>query len=135
MRHLLLALSLCSVSAAASAMPNSTFLQKTNALKAKGPLAAFLGDVGLLKRQVRQDGEQLEAENKALEAAGKRKHYCAPEGSALALKGLMAAVNAVPSGRAVAYVDQGRVPQLHRAAPSLPQLTVSVIQRRSRFKY
>ncbi len=96
MRHLLLALSLCSFSAAASAMPVSTFLQKANALKAKGPLAAFSGDVGLLKRQVRQDGEQLKAENKALEAAGKRKHYCAPEGSALTLKDLMAAVNAVP---------------------------------------
>jgi hypothetical protein len=80
----------------ATAMPVSTFLQKTNALKAKGALAVFSGDINLLKRQVKQDGDQLKAENKALEAAGKRKHYCAPEGSALTLKDLMAAVEAVP---------------------------------------
>jgi hypothetical protein len=60
-------------------------------------LAAFSGDVGLLKRQIRQNGDQSKAENKALEAAGKRKHYCAPEGSALTLKDLRAAVNAVPA--------------------------------------
>jgi hypothetical protein len=95
-RYLLLFVALSSVPVIASAMPVSTSLQKANALKAKGPLAAFSSDVGLLKRQVQQDGEQLKAENKALEAAGKRKHYCAREGSALTLKDLMAAVNAVP---------------------------------------
>ena len=96
MRYLLLFVAFSSVTVIASAMPVSIFLQKANALRAKGPLAAFSSDVGLLKRQVQQDGEQLKAENKALEAAGKRKHYCAPEGSALTLKDLMAAVNAVP---------------------------------------
>jgi hypothetical protein len=84
------------MAASASAMPVSTFLQKTDALKAKGALAMFSGDVSLLKKQVKQDSDQLKAENKALAAAGKRKHYCAPEGSALTLKDLMAAVEAVP---------------------------------------
>jgi hypothetical protein len=95
-RYPLLFVALSSVSVVASAMPVSTFIQKAAALKAKGALAAFSADVGLLKRQVQQDGEQLKAENKALEAAGKRKNYCAPEGSALTLKDLMAAVHAVP---------------------------------------
>jgi hypothetical protein len=81
---------------AAAAMPVSTFIQKTNSLKAKGALAVFSGDINLLKRQVKKDGDQLKAENKLLEAAGKRKHYCAPKGSALTLKDLMAAVEAVP---------------------------------------
>lgn len=82
--------------ASATAMPVSTFIQKTEALKAKGALAMFSSDIGLLKKQVKQDGDQLKAENKALEAAGKRKHYCAPEGSALTLKDLLSAVEAVP---------------------------------------
>jgi hypothetical protein len=82
--------------ASATAMPVSTYMQKTSALKAKGPLAVFSGDINLLKRQVQQDGDQLRAENKALAAQGKLKHYCAPEGSAITLKDLMAAVEAVP---------------------------------------
>lgn len=96
MRYPLLFVALSSVSVIASAMPVSTFIQKAAAMKARGPLAAFSGDVGLLKRQVQQDGQQLKVENKALEAAGKRKHYCAPEGAALTLKDIMSAVNAVP---------------------------------------
>jgi hypothetical protein len=74
----------------------STFLAKVSGLKKKGPLALFSGDIKLLMNQVKQDSAQLRAENKALEAAGKRKHYCAPEKSSLKDKDLLAALEQVP---------------------------------------
>ena len=99
MRRVALFVACAAMGASASAMPVSTFMEKTNRLKAKGPLAMFSGDIKLLKNQVKQDGAELRAENKALAAAGKPKHYCAPEGSALTLKDLFAAVEAVPAAQ------------------------------------
>jgi hypothetical protein len=86
-----------SATAAASApLPVSAFLAKVGALKKKGPLALFSGDIKLLMNQVKTDSAQLRAENKALEAAGKPKHYCAPEQSKLSDKDLLTALEQVP---------------------------------------
>ena len=88
-----------SVSAAAAPsapLPVSTFLGKVAALKKKGPLALFSGDIKLLMNQVKTDSAQLRAENKALEAARNPKHYCAPEKSSLKDKDLLAALEQVP---------------------------------------
>ena len=83
----------------ASAMPVSTFLTKAQALEKKGPLALFSGDLKLLTSQVKQDSLQLRAENKTLEAAGKRKHYCTPKGFSMDEKQVLQAMQSVPAGQ------------------------------------
>jgi hypothetical protein len=94
---LALFLTIAPVAAAeAQNMPVSQFLAKAEALKKKGPLALLSGDLKLVMNQVKQDSAQLRAENKALDAAGKRKHYCAPPNSKVTDKELLAAVEQVP---------------------------------------
>ena len=91
-----LAISAAPAAAQAAPLPVSTFLAKVAALKKKGPLALFSGDIKLLMNQVKVDSAQLRAENKALQAAGKPKHYCAPENSSLKDKDLLVALEQVP---------------------------------------
>ena len=82
---------------AATAMPVSTFLAKADKLQKKGALAMFSGDLKLLMGQVKTDAAELRAENKAAEAAGKRKAYCtAPGGVKMSNRDILAAMNAVP---------------------------------------
>jgi hypothetical protein len=99
-RRLIVALLIACVPATATAaarpLPVSAFLAKVESLKKKGPLALLSGDLKLVMNQVKQDSAQLRAENKALEAAGKRKHYCAPPNSKVTDKELLAAVEQVP---------------------------------------
>ena len=73
------------------------FVSKANALKKKGPLALFSGDIKLLMNQVRADAAQLRAENQAFTAAGKRKHYCTPDGFKMSDDTIMAAMQEVPA--------------------------------------
>ena len=83
--------------AAAGAMPVSTFLEKAEALQRKGPMAMFSKDLKLLTAQVKSDAAALRAQNKAAEAAGRRKAYCAPpNGVKLTNRDILAAMNAVP---------------------------------------
>ena len=83
--------------AAASAMPVSTFLTKADALKKKGPLAMFSGDLKLLMRQVKADAAQMRSERLAAKAAGKRTAFCPPEaGAKLTDKDIIDAMQAVP---------------------------------------
>ena len=96
--HFLLGLALAASPAAASAMPVSLFLTKAEALQKKGPMALFSGDLKLLTAQIKQDAAQLRAENKAAEAAGRRKAYCTPEGGVkLTNRDILDAMNAVPA--------------------------------------
>ncbi|MFL6861719.1 MAG: hypothetical protein ACJ8DZ_01820 [Allosphingosinicella sp.] len=83
--------------AAASAMPVSTFLQKADALQAKGMLALFSSDYGLLKKEVTDASGQLRAERLAARAAGRRPAYCPPEQQgSLDSRDLLAAFRAIP---------------------------------------
>ncbi len=82
---------------AATAMPVSTFLAKADKLEQKGPLAMFSGDLKLLMGQIKTDAAELRAENKAAEAAGRRKAYCtAPGGVKMSNRDILAAMQAVP---------------------------------------
>ena len=83
--------------AAASAMPVATFLAKASALKSKGPLALFSGDLKLLTNQINADSVQLRADNNAAAKAGRRKAYCTPAGgTSLSQSDIMQAMQAVP---------------------------------------
>lgn len=94
------ALALVVIPGAASAMPVSTFLAKAEALKAKGPLALFSGDLKLLMRQVKADAAALAAENKAAAAARRPKAYCTPaSGVKMDEKDVLEAMQAVPASQ------------------------------------
>ena len=73
-------LALVLVPATASAMPVSDFLAKAEALRSKGAMALFSGDLKRLTKQIEADGAALRAENKNAEAAGRPKAYCSPAG-------------------------------------------------------
>lgn len=68
--------------AAAEAMPVSAFLQKADALQAKGMMALFSNDYKLLKAEVVRASDQLRGERLAAKAAGRRQAYCPPTGKA-----------------------------------------------------
>ena len=64
---------------AAGAMPVSIFLQKADALQAKGMMALFSSDYKLLQAEVVQASQRLRDERLAAKAAGRRPAYCPPE--------------------------------------------------------
>ena len=90
-------LALAAAPAAASSMSVATFVAKADALERKGPLALLSGDLKLLTNQVKSDAASLRADNKAAEAAGRRKAYCTPEGGVkLNNRDILGAMRAVP---------------------------------------
>jgi hypothetical protein len=83
--------------AGAEAMPVSTFLQKADALQAKGMLALFASDYKLLKTEVTNASGQLRAERLAARAAGRRPAYCPPQDQgSLDSNELLAAFRTIP---------------------------------------
>ncbi|HJU77579.1 MAG TPA: hypothetical protein VJ597_06610 [Sphingomicrobium sp.] len=95
--RLLIAIALGAMPAAVQAMPVAAFLTKADALQRKGPMALFSSDLKLLTNQIKRDAGELRAENKAAEAAGRRKSYCAPTGGVkLTNRDILGAMHAVP---------------------------------------
>jgi hypothetical protein len=83
--------------AGAEAMPVSTFLQKADALQAKGMLALFASDYKTLKAEVTNASAQLRAERLAARAAGRRPAYCPPQDQgSLDSNELLAAFRTIP---------------------------------------
>ena len=81
-----------------SAMSVATFVTKAEALKKKGPLALFSGDIKLLMKQVKADAAAIRAERLAAEAAGKRPNHCPPAaGVKMSDQDVMTAMEAVPA--------------------------------------
>lgn len=98
MRFVLIALGGALLSSAATAMPVATFLTKVEALKKKGPLALFSGDVKLLTNQIKSDASKIREERLAAKAAGRPPAFCPPEsGTRLSDKDILAAMEAVPA--------------------------------------
>jgi hypothetical protein len=83
--------------ASVAAMPVSTFLEKADGLKGKGPFALFSGDFKLLMGQIKADAAELKANNHAAVEAGRPKAYCTPAGGVrLTNKDILEAMQAVP---------------------------------------
>lgn len=98
MRRLVMFLVAGGLATGAGAMPVSTFLAKADRLQKRGPAALFSSDFKLLTRQVKADAVELRGENRALEAAGRPKAYCAPSGGVkLTNRDILTAMNAVPA--------------------------------------
>lgn len=97
MRRIMVALALVATGSSANAMDVATFLAKADALSARGPLAMFSGDLGLLKSEAVNAGRALKAERLAQSAAGKPTAYCPPAGSSMNSDDLLAAMRSIPA--------------------------------------
>ena len=82
--------------ATAQAMPAATFLAKADGLMAKGPLALFSSDVGLLKTEGAHAAAELKAERLALVAQHKPTAYCPPVKSAISSDELIKSLRRFP---------------------------------------
>ena len=78
-------------------MPVSTFLAKADALKAKGAMALFSSDIGVLKSEIQAAGLAARTERKAREAAGQPKLACPPEKMSMTSDELMAFFRTIPA--------------------------------------
>lgn len=79
MRRLFLAAGgLMLVAVPAQAMSVAEFLAKVNALKAKGAMAMFSPDIGLLKQEIEGASVAYRSDLAAAAAAGKRPGSCPP---------------------------------------------------------
>ncbi|HEX8381998.1 MAG TPA: hypothetical protein VF592_01345 [Sphingomonas sp.] len=79
-----------------AAMTVGEFIAKANALSAKGPMALFSSDLGLLKREMTGVARQLKAEGAQRRAAGLPPRACPPKGAKMGPAELMSAMNAIP---------------------------------------
>ena len=118
-RVFILMLSLVAASpAVAQNMPVSTFLAKADALKAKGAMALFSSDVGLIKQEVQAAALSYRNDRKASEAAGKPKEVCPPEKGSMNSDEIMNAFRAVPeAARPRTTVKQAWVAYMKRKYP------------------
>jgi hypothetical protein len=99
-------------------MPVSLFLAKADALKAKGAMALFSSDIGLLKSEVQAAGLAYRAERKASEARGNPPEICRPEKAGVDSDELMASFRTIPAPlRAKTTVKQGLIALLRKKFP------------------
>jgi hypothetical protein len=83
---------------AAPAMPVCVFLAKADALKARGPLALFSSDYGLLKNEIISNMTVLRNERLAAVKSGAKPAYCPTEASGrMDVDEVISAMNAVPA--------------------------------------
>ena len=81
---------------ASAAITVETFLAKVAGLKAKGPLALFSGDIGLLKRESAAAITGMAAEKKARAAAGRPPLHCAPDKAKMTASEMIAGLQSIP---------------------------------------
>lgn len=115
-----IAMVLCMATAPAFAqtMPVSTFLEKADALKSKGALALFSGDVSVLKNEVQAAALSYRAERKASEAAGRKPDVCPPEKGSVNTDELISSFRAIPAEqRSRTTVKQGWISYMRRKYP------------------
>lgn len=91
-----LAIALIGVAAPASAMTVAEFMAKVNGLKAKGPMALFSSDIGVLKAEGLAAGQSIRADQEAALAAGRPAPTCVPKGSKVNSNELLAYFEKIP---------------------------------------
>lgn len=68
------------IAASAQSMNAGEFHRRANALKAKGPLAVFSGDIKVLMTEVKASAERSRVQRVATVKAGGKPRYCPPAG-------------------------------------------------------
>lgn len=82
--------------AVAQAMPVETFLEKSDALKARGFTALFSADLKQLMDAIKADAAALNAERDAAKAANRTAAYCPPGPFKMSSDQIVEAMRAVP---------------------------------------
>ena len=82
--------------AAAGDMSVATFLQKADALRAKGPLALMSGDIKVLMSEFRGGATRARADFEADKKAGRRPSACPPAKVKMNSNQILADMRAVP---------------------------------------
>ncbi len=90
------AAALIGLAAPASAMTVAEFMAKVSALKAKGPLALFSSDIGLLKAEGQAAGQSIRQDQDAAAAAGRPAPTCVPKDAKLNSNELLAYFDKIP---------------------------------------
>lgn len=81
---------------AVHAMTVAVFLEKAEALQARGMVAMFSSDIGLLKGEVTSAGAALRAEVAAARASERAPAFCAPERVRMGSNELLAFFRSIP---------------------------------------
>lgn len=95
------------LAAPASAMSVAEFLTKADALKARGAMALFSGDLKLLMREVKAAGQGVRTDNKRRQQAGLAPRSCPPERVSMKSDELLAALRTIPPGDRGISVQEG----------------------------
>ena len=95
-KMLLAALAVIVPVGALHAMTVAAFLEKADALQARGMMAMFSSDIGLLKGEVTSAGAALRNEVAAARRAGRQPAFCAPEQVRMSSNELLAFFRAIP---------------------------------------
>jgi hypothetical protein len=85
--------------AEAQSMPVSQFLAKADALKKKGPLALFSGDIKLLKAEVQNSGKALRADEIAAAKAGRQPVTCMPKQVSMNSEEILTHFRSIPAAQ------------------------------------
>lgn len=93
--------------ASAQAMSVDQFLEKVAALKAKGMLAIFSSDIGVLKAEITGANAAWQADKNARKAAGLPPRNCAPPGAKLSQEEFLAALKALPPAQRAMSMKEG----------------------------
>ncbi|CAM3127546.1 Rap1a immunity protein domain-containing protein [Sphingomonas antarctica] len=116
--RIILAVALIGVAAPASAMTVAEFMAKVDALKAKGPLALFSSDIGVLKAEGMSAGESIKRDQETALAAGRPAPTCVPKGSKLGQNELLTYFGKIPPAQArTLSVKQGMVGLIRQKWP------------------
>ena len=87
------------VAASAQSMNAGEFHRRANALKAKGPLAVFSGDIKVLMNEVKASAERSRVQRLATVKSGGTPRYCPPPGKQqLGSTEFMNRLEAIPAG-------------------------------------
>ena len=106
------------VAVPASAMTVAEFMGKVASLKAKGPMALFSSDIGVLKREGMAAGESIKRDQETAQAAGKPAPTCVPKGSKLGQSELLNYFEKMPAAQQRALsVKQGMVGLIRQKWP------------------
>ena len=98
-RFLLAALAVVIPISALQAMTVAVFLQKAEALEARGMMALLSSDMSLLKGEVRGAATVLKAENATARRAGRMPAFCAPERVRMSSDELLAFFRSIPAAQ------------------------------------
>ena len=99
MKKMLFVALVAAVPATAQAMDVKTFLAKADALKKKGMMALFSGEMKVLKGEIQSSASALKAERNASKAAGRPQAYCPPEKSSLDSNEILSSFQAIPESQ------------------------------------